>query len=103
MTTPKKPPPNLAAAVEKDLTSDLKKVGGFFRGLMGFTEKAERVIKAATEEHPNHPPESASPPRALGRGQSDIVVEARSCDVCGGDGVVGNSRKVPCPMCSKSR
>ncbi len=88
--------PNLAAAVEKDLANDLKKVGGFFRGLVGFTEKAERVIQAAAE--PSHP-ESSSPPKAVGRGSADIVVAASPCDVCGGDRVVGGVRKIPCPAC----
>lgn len=95
MTTPKKPL-NLTAAVERDVTSDLKKVGGFFRGLVGFTEKAERVIKVATE--PSHP-EASSPPKAIGRGKADIVVEPAACDVCGGSGLVGGVKKVPCPAC----
>lgn len=92
--TDKKPPPNLAAAVEKDLTNDLKKVGGFFKGLWKFSERAERTIKTATE------PEPARAPRFTG-GTSDVVtIEPEPCDVCGGDGVVGGVKKIPCPACT---
>jgi len=94
MTTKKSP--NLTAAVEKDLTADLKKVGGFFRGLAGFTQRAEKAIQVVTE--PSHP-ESTSPPKAIGRSRANIVVEPASCDVCGGDGIVGGVKKVPCPAC----
>jgi hypothetical protein len=90
--------PNLAAAVEKDLTTDLKKVGGFLRGLAGFTEKATKAVQVITG--PSHP-EGSSPPKAIGRGQ-DIVVQASPCDVCGGDGVVGGVKKIPCPACTAS-
>lgn len=89
-------PPNLAAAVEKDLTSDLKKVGGFFKGLWGFTQKAERAIEAAKEP-------VSDPPRVARRERpaqsAEVVVEASSCDVCGGTRVVGGAKKVPCPAC----
>lgn len=87
--------PNLAAAVEKDLTSDLKKVGGFFRGLWGFTQKAERAIEAAKE-----PVTDTPVPRQV-RTSREIVVETSACDVCGGARVVGGARKIPCPACSK--
>jgi hypothetical protein len=96
MTNAKKPPPNLAAAVEKDLTMDLRKVGGFFKGLWNATQKAERMIQVAAE--PTHP-ESQSPPRAIGRGKPDVVVEASACDVCGGTRLVGGAKKIPCPAC----
>ena len=90
--------PNLAAAVEKDLSSDLKKVGGFFKGIFQFTQRAEAAIEAAKQE-PGHP-ESRSPRAAVGRG-APVVVEAASCDVCGGTGLVGGTKKIPCPECRK--
>lgn len=85
--------PNLAAAVEKDLSSDLKKVGGFFKGLWGFTQRAEQAIEAAKQE-----PQSTK----VRPVNSQIVeVSPSPCDVCGGTGLVGGAKKIPCPECRK--
>lgn len=97
--------PNLAAAVEKDLSSDLKKVGGFFKGLWGFTQRAERAIEAAKQRGDTpQPPEDSqtrerSAPRAPASAAAAHVVEASSCDVCGGTRLVGGAKKIPCPAC----
>jgi len=100
MTTPKKPP-NLTAAVEADVSSDLRKVGGFFRGLWKFTEKAEKAVRVVTSEEE---PEAsrARLPRAAAGAREMIVVEPSSCDVCGGTRLVGGAKKVPCPACAKT-
>lgn len=122
MTDPKKKPPNLPARIEADVGRDLRAVGGFFKGLFKFTEKAEKAIEAgarAAREEPrgiprtnddaerrgNVHPEGESAGRRefpIARAHDGTEVLPK-CDVCGDTKTVGGARKVPCPACAKVR
>lgn len=104
-----KKPPNLPAQIEADLTRDLKKVGGFFKGLWSFTDKAERAIQEATrEDEPRELPtreemrgvEKRMEARSKQAPKVIDVRETKECEVCGGARVVGGTRKIPCPECT---
>ena len=90
--------------------SDLRKVGGFFKGLWKFTDSAEKAVRAGVEDAERErdevpaveaPPRPA-PSRRLARGAVVEAPIASACDVCGGTKIVGGARKVPCPACKKS-
>lgn len=128
MTSEKKPP-NLAARAEADLTRDLRKVGGFFKGLLRFTEKAERVVQEAAREEPRareemircascdawkplHIPcgkcraadlERAERQRSRPIARVGAVEVLPKCEICNDERTVGQGKKIPCPACSKTR
>ena len=122
MSTEKKPP-NLPARIEADVTRDLRAVGGFFKGLLRFTQKAERVVQEAARPDesqeelmrcvgcgswkPLHVPcvhcraslfEGTKPIARVGK-----VEVLPKCEVCGDKRMVGEGKKIPCPVCAKVR
>lgn len=81
-----------------DVGKDLRAVGGFFRKLVGFTERAERVVHEATRSG-----DASAPAPKMARKAETQTIDVRptgECEVCGGTRIVGETRKIACPACT---
>ncbi|MHB2027585.1 MAG: hypothetical protein ACYCPT_02055 [Acidimicrobiales bacterium] len=86
-------PPRILRDIERDVGSDLRKVGGLFKKLALVSDRGEEAIRVLTREEP-------APAEPIAR-IADGTEVLPKCQVCNDAREVGAQKKVPCPACTK--